>query len=162
METRWQLYHLLVEVNMIYITSETLNPENITNTVKRNSNGAVVTFLGVTRNFSEGRNVLHLEYEAYQPMAQKTLEQIRAEVKEHWNIDDIAIAHRIGRLDIGDISLVVAIGSPHRKEALEASEYAIDRIKQIVPIWKKEIFEGGEEWLGDEDKRKEFLQTLPD
>lgn len=147
---------------MIHITSEPLNPEDITNTVRKNSNGAVLTFLGITRNFSEGRNVLYLEYEAYQPMAQNMLLQIKSEVNAHWNIEDMAIAHRIGHLDVGDISLIVAIGSPHRKEALEASEYAIDRIKQIVPIWKKEVFEGGEEWLGDEDKRKEFLKTLSD
>ncbi|MCL0031886.1 molybdenum cofactor biosynthesis protein MoaE [Dehalococcoidia bacterium] len=147
---------------MIHITSEPLNPEHITNTVKKNSNGAVLTFLGTTRSFSEGRNVLYLEYEAYQPMAQNMLLQIKSEVTAKWDIEDIAIAHRIGHLDIGDISLVVAIGSPHRKEALEASEYAINRIKQIVPIWKKEVFEGGEEWLGDEDKRKEFLKTLTD
>lgn len=147
---------------MIHITSEPLNPEDITNTVRKNSNGAVLTFLGITRNFSEGRNVLYLEYEAYQPMAQNMLLQIKSEVNAHWNIEDMAIAHRIGHLDVGDISLIVAIGSQHRKEALEASEYAIDRIKQIVPIWKKEVFEGGEEWLGDEDKRKEFLKTLSD
>ena len=151
-----------MEDNMIHITSEPLNPEHITNTVKKNSNGAVLTFLGTTRSFSEGRNVLYLEYEAYQPMAQNMLLQIKSEVTAKWDIEDIAIAHRIGHLDIGDISLVVAIGSPHRKEALEASEYAINRIKQIVPIWKKEVFEGGEEWLGDEDKRKEFLKTLTD
>tara|TARA_B100000745_G_scaffold62602_2_gene36984 strand:- start:176 stop:619 length:444 start_codon:yes stop_codon:yes gene_type:complete len=147
---------------MIHITNEPLNPEHITNTVKKNSNGAVLTFLGTTRSFSEGRNVLYLEYEAYQPMAQNMLLQIKSEVNAKWDIEDMAIAHRIGHLDIGDISLVVAIGSPHRKEALEASEYAINRIKQIVPIWKKEVFEGGEEWLGDEDKRKEFLKTLTD
>jgi len=147
---------------MIHITSEPLNPEDITNTVRKNSNGAVLTFLGITRNFSEGRNVLYLEYEAYQPMAHNMLLQIKSEVNAHWNIENMAIAHRIGHLDVGDISLIVAIGSPHRKEALEASEYAIDRIKQIVPIWKKEVFEGGEEWLGDEDKRKEFLKTLSD
>ena len=147
---------------MIHITSEPLNPEHITNIVKKNSNGAVLTFLGTTRGFSEGRNVLYLEYEAYQPMAQNMLLQIKSDVNAQWDIEDMAIAHRIGHLDVGDISLVVAIGSPHRKEALEASEYAIDRIKQIVPIWKKEVFEGGEEWLGDEDKRKEFLKTLSD
>lgn len=151
-----------MEDDMIHITSEPLNPEHITDTVKKNSNGAVVTFLGTTRNFSEGRNVLYLEYEAYQPMAQNMLLQIKSEVNAKWDIEDMAIAHRIGHLDVGDISLIVAIGSPHRKEALEASEYAIDRIKQIVPIWKKEVFEGGEEWLGDEDKRKEFLKTLAD
>ena len=151
-----------MEDDMIHITSEPLNPEHITDTVKKNSNGAVVPFLGTTRNFYEGRYVLFLEYEAYQPLAQHLLLQIKSEVNAKREIEDMAIAHRIGHLDVGDISLIVAIGSPHRKEALEASEYAIDRIKQIVPIWKKEVFEGGEEWLGDEDKRKEFLKTLAD
>ena len=136
---------------MIYITSEVLNPQDVqhvTDVVRKNRNGAVVTFLGTTRDFSEGRNVLHLEYESYQPMAENMLHQIAEEVRSRWGIQDIAIAHRVGKLGIGDISLVVAIASPHRKDAFEASQYAMDRIKTIVPIWKKEVFEGGETWVG--------------
>ena len=135
---------------MIKITTEPLDPEEITAHVRKDSNGAVITFLGTTRDFSDGRNVEYLEYEAYQPMAENTLQQIADELREKWGIDDFAVAHRIGRVDIGEISLVVALASPHRREAFEAGAYIVDRIKQIVPIWKKEAFEGGEVWVGSE------------
>ena len=134
---------------MIYIISEPLNPQEVTDLVRKDGNGAVVTFLGTTRDFSEGRNVLYLEYEAYQPMAEDMLRQIVQEVRDRWDIEDMAIAHRVGKLEIGEISLVVALASPHRKDAYEASQYAMDRIKAIVPIWKKEVFEGGEVWVGN-------------
>ena len=135
---------------MIKITTEPLNPEELTAQVRRDSNGAVITFLGTTRDFSEGRNVEYLEYEAYQPMAENMLQQIADELREKWDIDDFAVAHRVGRVDIGEISLVVALASPHRQQAFEAGGYIVDRIKQIVPIWKKEVFEGGEVWVGSE------------
>ena len=134
---------------MIHITSEPLSPQEVTDLVRKSSNGAVVTFLGTTRDFSDGRNVKYLEYEAYQPMAENMLRQIAQEVRGKWDIGDIAIAHRVGKLEVGEISLVVAMGSPHRKDAYEASQYAMDRIKAIVPIWKKEVFEGGEVWVGN-------------
>ena len=137
---------------MIKITSEPLNPEEITAQVRRDSNGAVITFLGTTRDFSEGRNVEYLEYEAYQPMAENMLQQIADELREKWGIDDFAVAHRVGRVDIGEISLVVALSSPHRQQAFEAGQYVVDRIKQLVPIWKKEAFEGGEVWVGSEEE----------
>ena len=137
---------------MIYITHEPLNPQDITDLVRKGSNGAVVTFLGTTRDLFEGRNVLYLEYEAYQPMAENMLQQIVEEVRERWGIEDMAIAHRVGKLEIGEISLVVALASPHRKEAFEASAYAMDRIKTIVPIWKKEVFQGGEVWIGSQEE----------
>ena len=132
---------------MIEITHEVLDPERITAGVRADSNGAVVTFLGSTRSSNEGRNVLHLEYEGYEPMAKKKLAEIADEIRERWDIQDVAITHRLGRLEIGEISLVVAVASPHRKEAFEACQYCVDRIKQIVPIWKKEFFEGGEVWI---------------
>ncbi len=135
---------------MIHIGPKPLNPQEVTDLVRKNSNGAVVTFLGTTRDLFEGRDVLYLEYEAYRPMAENMLQQIIDEVRERWAIEDMSIAHRVGRVDIGEISLVVAIGSPHRKEALEASAYALDRIKAVVPIWKKEVFQGGEAWIGSE------------
>ena len=135
---------------MIHIGPEPLNPQEVTDLVRKNSNGAVVTFLGTTRDLFEGRDVLYLEYEAYRPMAENMLQQIVDEVRKRWAIEDMSIAHRVGRVDIGEISLVVAIGSPHRKEALEASAYALDRIKAIAPIWKKEVFQGGEVWVGSE------------
>ena len=133
---------------MIYITSKPLNPQEVTDLVRRDSNGAVVTFLGTTRDFSEGRDVLNLEYEAYQPMAENMLREIAQEVLDRWGIEDMAIAHRVGKLEVGEISLVVALASPHRKDAFEASVYAMDRVKAVVPIWKKEVFQGGEGWVG--------------
>ena len=136
---------------MIQITHDPLDPEAITAGIRRDANGATVTFLGTTRSATGDRKVLHLEYEAYRPMADKQLAEVAEEVRERWSIEDVALAHRLGRLEIGDISLVVAVASPHRKAAFEACQYAVDRIKQIVPIWKKEFFEGGEVWVGSQD-----------
>ena len=150
-------------MGMITITNDALCPEAITDSVKRDGNGAVVTFLGSTRDSTAEREVLYLEYEAYRPMADNQLARVAAEIRERWGVPDVAIAHRLGRLEIGDISLVVAIASPHRKEAFEACAYAIDRIKQIVPIWKKEFFVGGEVWVGsqeDECAKKESLASI--
>ena len=132
---------------MIEITDRALDPEEITESVRRDSNGAVVTFLGTTRDSTRGREVLHLEYEAYQPMAEKKLSEIADEMQERHGVEDIALFHRTGRLEIGEISLVVAVASPHRKAAFAACQYAVDRIKQTVPIWKKEYFVGGEVWI---------------
>ena len=135
---------------MISITVEPLIPEEITARVRKETNGAVVTFLGTTRLFAEGKTVLYLEYEAYQEMALKEMEKVRQELMAQWSIEDVAIAHRIGRVDIGEISLVVAVASPHRKEAFHACHEAVDRIKETVPIWKKEYFEGGSHWVACE------------
>jgi molybdopterin synthase catalytic subunit len=136
---------------MIEITSERLEPDAITASVAKDTNGAVVTFLGTTRSATGDRRVLHLEYEAYRPMADKKLAQIAEELGERWGTEDVAIAHRIGRLEIGEISLVVAVSSPHRREAFAACQDAVDRIKRTVPIWKKELFEDGEHWVACED-----------
>ncbi len=138
---------------MILLTRQQLDPEAITASVSDNANGAAVTFLGVTRNETDGRPVMYLEYEAYEEMAEKLLARIADEIRERWSIRDVAIAHRFGRLEIGEVSLVVAIGSPHRGEAFAACQYAVDRIKQDVPIWKKEVFEDGEVWVGTETER---------
>ena len=133
---------------MIEITHELLDPQSATASVRRDSNGAVVTFLGATRRTSMDKTVLYLEYEGYVPMALKKLREIADEVAQKWPIHDISILHRIGRLEIEDISLVVAIASPHRKEAFQACGYVVDRIKETVPIWKKEVFEDGQVWVG--------------
>jgi molybdopterin synthase catalytic subunit len=132
---------------LIEITHEPLNPEAITAKVLNAANGAVVTFLGTTRGRTANRNVLHLEYEAYTPMAEKKLDEVAEEIRSKYSVEDVFIAHRVGRLEIEEISLVVAVASPHRKDAFAACEYAVDRIKQTVPIWKKEFFEGGEVWI---------------
>ncbi len=133
--------------DLIEITHEPLDPEAITARVRKPSNGAVLTFLGTTRAQTADRSVLHLEYEAYEPMARDKLAEIASEMRERWDVEDVAISHRLGRLEIEDISLVVAVASPHRKDAFEASQYSVDRIKEVVPIWKKEYFEGGEVWI---------------
>ena len=116
--------------------------------VRRDSSGAVAAFAGVVRATTRGRRVLHLEYEAYAPMAERTMAQIGEEIGAKWPVDAVAILHRVGRLEVGETSVAIAVAAPHRREALEACAYAIDRLKEIVPIWKKEVFEGGEVWVG--------------
>ncbi|MBM3944261.1 MAG: molybdopterin converting factor subunit 1 [SAR202 cluster bacterium] len=145
--------------NHIVITDQPIDPATFTNMVKAPQHGAVVTFLGNTRDHNEGRTVLHLEYEAYRPMADAKLAEVAAEMKAKWPIGEVAIAHRVGRVDIGETSLVVAVGAGHRREAFDAALYAVDRIKQIVPIWKKEFFKGGEVWIGSQDGAGSFSQA---
>jgi len=110
--------------------------------------GAIVTFRGTTRRDNAGRNVLRLEYEAYEPMALSEMRKLAREAGERWKIVRIAIAHRIGVVEIGETSVAIAVAAAHRAEAFEACRFAIDRLKEVVPIWKKEYFEGGEVWIG--------------
>lgn len=130
------------------ITKRPLNPLPLIKKVRKDEYGAVVVFLGVVRNESEGRRVVRLEYEAYKEMAERKLEEIIQEAEEKWGIKDMIIVHRVGMLDIGEASLLVVAGSPHRAEAFDACQYAISRLKEIAPIWKKEIFSDGEAWVG--------------
>ena len=139
---------------MIILTDKPLDPQAITETVQHPANGAVVTFLGTTRDHSDGRAVRYLEYEAYAPMAERELGTIVADVQQRWGIQYLAIAHRFGRLEIGEVSLVVAVGSEHRAEGFAACLYVVDRIKETVPIWKKEVFEDGEVWVGMESEHR--------
>ena len=132
---------------MILVTRDHLHPEAVTATVENQSNGGVVTFLGTTRNKTRGRQVLQLEYEAYEGMANKMLTRIADEIRERWGIVHVSIAHRFGRLEVGDVSLVVAVAAPHRREAFAAAQYAVDRIKEEAPIWKKEFYTDGEIWV---------------
>ena len=136
---------------MIELTSHPLDPDQFTAAVRRGANGAVVTFLGTTRDNFDGKRVLTLEYEAFDEMAVKKLEEVRQELLAEFGLDEIAIGHRIGTVGIGEISLVVAVGSPHRKEGFYACHKAVDRIKEVVPIWKKEIYEDGSRWVACED-----------
>ena len=110
--------------------------------------GAICTFQGVARRYSRGREVVHLEYEAYPEMAERKLEEIGEELRVKFGIERVAIHHRTGVLKIGEASVVIAIASPHRKESFAACQYAVDRLKQIVPIWKKEVWSNGEQWIG--------------
>jgi molybdopterin synthase catalytic subunit len=131
------------------ITTEPIDIEALYQAVLRDRDGAVVTFHGVVREYSDsGRVVRYLEYEAYPEMAEAQMRAIGAEIKRRWNIDDVAMVHRIGRLEIGEASVVIAVASPHRGEAFDACEYAIDTLKATVPIWKKEVFADGEVWIG--------------
>ena len=117
----------------------------------RGPDGAVVIFDGVARDNTRGRRTRHLEYEGYEEMALKTMRQIGDEVHEKWpGIDRVGVRHRLGRIEIGESSVVIVVTSPHRKVAFEACHYAIDRLKQIVPIWKKEYFEDGAVWVQGE------------
>ena len=111
------------------------------------ADGAVVTFLGLVRNHNAGRRVLYLEYEAFEPLALKVFTQIAGEVQERWPGARLALNHRIGRLDVGEASVAIAVASAHRAEAYAACRYAIERVKQIAPIWKREFFEGGDVWI---------------
>ena len=131
-----------------YITTDKLDLNKLAAEVIADRNGAVVVFNGITRDHTDGRKVLFLEYEAYLPMAKAKLNDVAEEMCDKWDIS-VVIAHRIGRVNIGESSLIVSVGSPHRASAYQASQYSVDRIKQIVPIWKKEYFEGGEVWIGD-------------
>lgn len=110
--------------------------------------GAIVSFTGTTRRDNAGRKVLRLEYEAYEPMALSEMRKLAIEANERWKIVRIAIAHRVGVVKIGETSVAIAVSAAHRGEAFEACRFAIDRLKEIVPIWKKEHFEGGEVWIG--------------
>ncbi len=131
-----------------FITQNELNIEELSAEVIEDRNGAVVVFNGITRDHTGGRKVLFLEYEAYLPMAKAKLNDVAKEMCDKWDVS-VVIAHRVGRVDIGESSLIVSVGSPHRASAYQASQYSVDRIKQIVPIWKKEHFDGGEVWIGD-------------
>lgn len=133
----------------VLITGGPLDAEPLTRHVTTDEDGAVVTFLGVTRNHNAGRRVEYLEYEAYRPMADEQINAIIQEMKKRWKIGRVAVAHRTGRVDIGETSMVVAVGAPHRQPAFEAALYFVDRLKEVVPIWKKEYFEGGEVWIGE-------------
>ena len=136
---------------MIILTDEPLDPAAVTDAVRQDGNGAVVTFLGTTRDNFDGKTVTRLEYEAYDAMAVKKLHEVRDGLRADYGIDDIAIAHRTGRVDVGQISLIVAAASPHRQEAFEACHEAVNRIKTTVPIWKKEWFADGSRWVACEN-----------
>ncbi|TML72943.1 MAG: molybdopterin converting factor [Actinobacteria bacterium] len=116
--------------------------------VARDEAGAIATFTGTTRVHSRGRTVQHLEYEAYPGMAEKVMAEIADEVRTRYEITEIAIHHRTGRVDIGEPSVMIAVSAPHREAALAACKDAIDTLKERVPLWKKEVYEGGEEWIG--------------
>ncbi|MFY0569323.1 molybdenum cofactor biosynthesis protein [Archangium lansingense] len=130
------------------VVDRPLRLEEVVEAVSGEAYGGLVTFSGSVRNQTRGRRVLRLEYEAYPPMAEKKLAEIGAEVAERFNGTRLAIVHRVGTLKPGELAVVIAAAAPHRKEAFLGCEHAIERLKQDVPIWKKEFFEDGEVWVG--------------
>ena len=129
------------------ITDGPIESDALYREVLKDSDGAVVTFCGVVRDHSGDSRTDHLVYEAYPPMAEKKMAEIGGEIRNRWEVGDVAILHRTGRLEIGEIIVLIAVASPHRGDGFEACRYAIDRLKEIVPIWKKEVTPEGEYWL---------------
>jgi molybdopterin synthase catalytic subunit len=129
------------------LSGDPLSLDAVVDEVRSERAGAIATFVGTTRVESRGRTVEHLEYEAYEGMAEQVMAEIANGLKEQYDLCDIAIHHRTGRVDIGDPSVVIAVSAPHRQDALAACKDAIDTLKQQVPLWKKEVYEGGEEWI---------------
>jgi molybdopterin synthase catalytic subunit len=116
--------------------------------------GAIATFIGTTRNNNEGRKVIALDYDAYDEMAEAELARLESEAEKRWPIKKIAIVHRVGPVQIGEASVAIAVSAGHRQPAFEACRFAIEEIKKRVPIWKKEVFEGGEVWIGSQSGQR--------
>ena len=130
------------------LSAEPLSLDAVAREVASDEAGAIATFTGTTRVHSRGRTVLHLDYEAYEGMAESVMADLAAELKRRYDLCEVAIHHRVGRVAIGDTSVVIAVSAPHRQDALAACRDAIDELKETVPLWKKEVYEGGEEWIG--------------
>ncbi len=136
---------------MVRVTEKALNLQELIAFVGDPEAGAIVTFIGTARNNNEGRKVISLEYEAYPEMAEKELAQLGREAEEHWTLCRLAIVHRIGPVQIGEPSVMIAVSAAQRQDAFAACRFAIEEIKKRVPIWKKEVFEGGEVWIGTQN-----------
>jgi molybdopterin synthase catalytic subunit len=136
-----------VQKSRFEVTDKPLDAARVADSVATPACGAVTTFVGLVRDSNAGRHVLWLEYEAYAPLATTTFERIAAEAESHWPSVRLAIHHRTGTLRIGEASVVIAAASPHRADAFSACRYAIERVKQIAPVWKREHFEGGDVWI---------------
>ncbi|WP_208589099.1 molybdenum cofactor biosynthesis protein MoaE [Gracilibacillus suaedae] len=147
---------------MFEIVEDSISVESLIEKVEDRNAGAITTFIGTVREITGEKKTVYLEYQAYKPMAEKMLAQIGKEINQRWSDTKVAITHRIGSLDISEIAVVIAVSSPHRKPAYQANEYAIERIKQIVPIWKKEQWENGEAWIGDQLENVPYRAGKPD
>ncbi|MEH7349563.1 molybdenum cofactor biosynthesis protein MoaE [Gottfriedia acidiceleris] len=150
-----------MEQTLFQIVDTPIVVEEVSDKVKSRNAGAITLFIGTVRELTKGKKTLSLEYQAYESMAVKKLAQIGDEIIQKWPEAIVAITHRIGKLTISDIAVVIAVSSPHRKVAYEANEYAIERIKQIVPIWKKEFWEDGTMWIGDQLENTPYQEGKP-
>jgi molybdopterin synthase catalytic subunit/molybdopterin converting factor small subunit len=130
------------------LSAEPLSLDAVVDEVRSDQAGAIATFIGTTRVASRGQTVLHLDYEAYEEMAEEVMGGIAKDLRRRYDLCEIAIHHRTGRVDIGEASIVIAVSAPHRQDALAACKEAIDTLKERVPLWKKEFYEGGQEWIG--------------
>ncbi|RFU67963.1 molybdenum cofactor biosynthesis protein MoaE [Bacillus sp. V59.32b] len=144
------------------ISKDPIQVQDVIDKVVAREAGAVTTFIGTVRELTKGKKTLFLIYEAYESMAVKKLEQIGKEINERWPDAHVAITHRVGKLDITDVAVVIAVSTPHRNDAYEANRYAIERIKEIVPIWKKEHWEDGEKWIGDQLETVRYPSGKPE
>jgi len=150
------------EEDFYRITREPISTQELADQLKAPEDGAIVIFEGIVRNHSRGRKTVYLEYEAYEPMAVRKLEEIGREAKEKFAIHHLGIIHRVGRLEIGETSVVIVVSAAHRSPAFAACHYALDRLKQIVPIWKKEYFEDGAVWAeGGESFQQSAFSSQP-
>ncbi|MCT8140438.1 molybdenum cofactor biosynthesis protein MoaE [Anaerobacillus sp. CMMVII] len=147
---------------LFLITDEVISIQEVVDKVVNANAGAINTFIGTVRELTKGKRTIYLKYDAYASMAEKKLAQIGDEIQERWPDALVAISHRIGRLDITDIAVVIAVSTPHRADSYDASRYAIERIKEIVPIWKKEHWEDGEEWIGDQLEKTPYPTGKPE
>lgn len=132
----------------VRLSEEPIDPAAVIREVADGRAGGIATFIGTTRVQSRGRTVRYLEYEAYEGMAEQVMAELAEDLKRKYGLCEVAITHRVGRVDVGGLSVVIAVSAPHRAEALAACKEAIDRLKETVPLWKKEVYEGGEEWIG--------------
>jgi molybdopterin synthase catalytic subunit len=139
---------------LIELTGRAISVDHILQEAADPRAGAVVLFLGTVRDNTRGRRVHHLTYEAYETLARREMEKIAAVVAERWPVTRVVIVHRTGRLQVGDISVAIGVSAPHRAEAFDAGRFAIDTLKTSVPIWKKEVWEGGEAWVGTEPRTR--------
>lgn len=141
-------------MKLFEITSAEISVDEVVARLADPANGAIATFVGVVRCETDGRKVRYLQYEAYPEMAEEQLQRIGDEIRARWQtIREVAIVHRVGRLQVGETVVVIALSAAHRPEVFNALRYAIDRLKEIVPLWKKEVWADGEEWRSEQETR---------
>ncbi len=138
---------MTAERDLVRVSDEPIDPAALAAAVRTDGSGALASFVGVVRNEHHGRVVHHLVYEAYPPMAEKEMRRIVEEARSRWDLQGVAVAHRTGRLAVGEASVAIVVSAAHRREALEACSFVIETLKRTVPIWKKEFSDEGEEWI---------------
>jgi len=163
MQKKWVVFYLIKKVgesvttpSNFEIVETAIDVQSVINAVSDRNAGAITTFIGTVREMTQEKRTVYLKYEAYVPMAVKQLQVIGDEIRDKWEGTKVAITHRIGELAISDVAVVIAVSSPHRAAAFEACRYAIERIKEVVPIWKKEHWDNGVAWMGNQKETVSF------